>query len=80
MPYILVISSSNERGYNFLKLSLAAKKTISPSYVWPLRYIYNRTIPVVPPLMVHGSVEREEAALHFDGITAWLDAGELSGM
>eukprot|EP00112_Aurelia_sp_Birch-Aquarium-sp1_P014050 Seg3003.4 transcript_id=Seg3003.4/GoldUCD/mRNA.D3Y31 product="hypothetical protein" protein_id=Seg3003.4/GoldUCD/D3Y31 len=56
-----------------------SKNTISPSYVWPLRFIYNKTVPVVPPLAVHGQVQKDDSGLHFDGKTAWLDAGELPG-
>ena len=56
-----------------------AKSAISPSYLWPLRFVYNKRVPVVPPLDVHGDVTNDDVGLQFDGKTAWLDAGELGG-
>ena len=53
---------------------------VSPSYLWPLRYTYNKKVPVVPPLDIHGDVMNDNFSLHFDGKTTWLDAGELTGM
>ncbi|XP_065069333.1 putative uncharacterized protein DDB_G0282133 [Rhopilema esculentum] len=55
------------------------KSVITPSYLWPLRYTYNKKVPVVPPLDIHGDVMNDNFSLHFDGKTTWLDAGELTG-
>eukprot|EP00794_Sanderia_malayensis_P007739 gene7739-8579_t len=62
-----------------LEVAEGAKTVVSPSYVWPLRYIYNGTVPVFPPLTVHGNLTKEDISLKFDGKTSWLDAGELLG-
>ena len=51
-----------------------------PSYIWPLAYIYNRTIPVTPPLIVYGGVtQKNETGLSFDGKTGYIDAGNFEG-
>ena len=54
--------------------------TVVPAYIWPLAYIYNQTVPVTPPMVVHGGVKQsDEAGLSFDGETGWIDAGDFSG-
>ena len=54
--------------------------SVMPSYIWPLAYIYNRTIPVTPPLIVYGGVtQKNETGLSFDGKTGYIDAGNFEG-
>ena len=60
-------------------LPATSSTSIIPSYVWPLAYIYNKTIPVTPPLSVHGNVTKAAMGLFLDGKNSWIDAGDFTG-
>lgn len=65
-------------------LSLATfhltNSSVLPAYIWPLEYIYNQTVPVTPPMVVHGGVSQvTNHGLKFDGKSGWIDAGDFTG-
>ena len=73
-------SSCIDYSTNLQIITLTISDPAVPSIIWPLAYIYNGTIPVTPPMSVHGAVSQApDRGLFFEGTTGFADAGDFSG-